>query len=123
MLAAGGYRLYEKNFSILIAWLCIFVLWRAHVMGGGDAKLLMGLYALFPDRVFLLMLAGSILLIRLPYLISKYAGRSPRDLLGSLKASAESGSLLPSQDRLQREGKSLVWTYCLPGMIYLWLLW
>lgn len=121
MLAAGGYGLYEGHWSLLIAWAVLFTLWEMHVLGGGDAKLLMGLYALFPERMFILMLAESILITRLPYLIMKYWGRSPAELLTGGLQRLRTGNPWPTRDELQQRGCSLAWTYCLPGVVYLWL--
>ena len=123
MLAAGGYGLYEKHWSLLIAWAVLFILWESHVLGGGDAKLLMGLCALFPDRLFVVMLAESILITRLPYLVAKYWGRSPAVLLKEGVQRLRTGDLRPTRDELQQRGRSLAWTYCLAGMVYLWLVW
>lgn len=123
MLAAGGYRLYEKHWSLLIAWVILFTLWEMHIIGGGDAKLLMGLYALFPDRSFTLMLAVSVLITSVPYLIAKYRGHSLASLLKGATNRVRTGNAWPTRDELQERGRSLAWTYCLPGMVYLWLLW
>jgi len=123
MLAAGGYHLYERHWSVLIAWAVMFALWEMHVLGGGDAKLLMGLYALFPDRIFLFMLAESIVITSLPYLVAKYWGQSPAALVRGSLQRVRTGDLWPTRDELQQQGRSLAWTYCLPGVVYLWLVW
>ena len=63
MLGAGAYRLIEGILGerqwilMLLAWLLIFALWMLHFIGGGDAKFLMGLYALFPTIEFTAVLA------------------------------------------------------------------
>jgi len=123
MLAAGGYGLWRGQWSVLLAWALLFLLWEMHILGGGDAKLIMGLYALFPERMFVLMLLEGILITRLPYLTMKYAGRPIGELARGGLRRLRADDWRPTHAELQRHGRSIAWTYCLPGMVYLWLLW
>jgi hypothetical protein len=123
MLLAGGYELYRREWSVLLVWALSFLLWEMHILGGGDAKLIMGLYALFPERLFVLMLLEGILITRLPYLVAKYSGRPTVGLLSRGVRRLRTDGWRPTSAELQRHGRSLAWTYCLPGMVYLWLLW
>ena len=123
MLAAAGYRIYEGRWQFLMSWLFIFLLWRANVVGGGDAKLLMGLFALFPEPLFLLVFAVLGLVARILLVARKYWGRKPSELLASASGRLRTGRFMPSHDELRTQGRSYAWTYCLPGVIYLWLLW
>ena len=50
----------------------LYALERTRFMGGGDAKLLMGLFGLFPDVQLAWFVAVSILVTGLPYLAYKY---------------------------------------------------
>ena len=123
MLAAAGYRIYEGHWQFLMSWLFIFLLWRVNVVGGGDAKLLMGLFALFPEPLFLLVFAVLGLVARILLVARKYWGRKPSELLASASGRLRTGRFMPSHDELRTQGRSYAWTYCLPGVIYLWLLW
>ena len=120
MLVAGGYRLYEGRWHFAWAWVVIFLLWQLNVLGGGDAKLLMGLVALFPEPLFLLVFAMVGLTVRVPLIVRKYWGRRPLDLMASVINRLRGGRFVPSRAELQKHGHSYAWTYCLPGVIYLW---
>ena len=61
---------------VLPFWIGLFVLWAVNLYGGGDAKLLMVLFGLWPRLDFLLMEAGISLLIGIPLLVRKYLGQS-----------------------------------------------
>jgi Flp pilus assembly protein protease CpaA len=101
----------------------LYLLWRSNVVGGGDAKLMMGLFALFPEPQFLLLFAVVGLAVRMPFMLRKYWRRKPSDLLAGASERLRTGQLVPSGEELQERGRSYAWMYCLPGVIYLWLLW
>ena len=123
MLVAGSFRIYEGRWHFLIAWAALYLLWRSNVVGGGDAKLLMGLFALFLEPQFLLLFAVVGLVARIPFMLRKYWRRRPSELLASASERLRMGQLVPSGEELREHGRSNAWTYCLPGVIYLWLLW
>ena len=123
MLVAGGFRIYDGRWQFLLAWVVIFFLWQANVVGGGDAKLLMGLFALFPEPLFLLVFAAVGLVVRIPLVVRKYWGQRPSELLASAGDRLRTGRFTPSREELREHGRSYAWTYCLPGAVYLWLLW
>jgi len=107
----------------IIAWAFCFLLWSLHILGGGDAKTLMAILALFPSTDFVLFLAVAMLVLSLPLLWLKMRGRQLGDILSRLAGRVRSGSLLPTQHELETEGRPYAWTFCLPGVLYLWLLW
>jgi Flp pilus assembly protein protease CpaA len=106
---------------VLVAWVVLFLLWRAHIFGGGDAKLLMALFALFPTTQFLLLFAVVVLAVTLPLVALKAArtglGRSWRNARERLA----SGQALPTAEDLRTQGRPHCWSLALPGVIYLWL--
>jgi len=61
---------------VLVFWTALLVLWVINLYGGGDAKLLMVLFGLWPRVDFLLVEAGISLLIGIPLLVRKYRGQS-----------------------------------------------
>jgi len=129
MLIALGWQVYlliaqgaGGLWSALIAWLILFLLWQAHVIGGGDAKVLMALVAMFPTLQFLLLFSLVKLVVTIPLLVKKYWGQRPADLLGQARERVSSARILPDEQELQTLGQSNCWTYCLPGIIYLWWL-
>jgi|YNPNPStandDraft_1061719.scaffolds.fasta_scaffold61260_3 Flp pilus assembly protein protease CpaA len=101
-------------------WAVLYTMWRAHVFGGGDAKFLMALFALFPTAQFLLLFSLVVLAVSIPIIVIQYV--SPR-LRGVPDAdrSASERSVLPSAERLRTRGQPFSWTFALPGVLYLWL--
>jgi len=98
-------------FSVLPFWLGAFALWLAGLYGGGDAKLLMALFALWPRTDFLLVEAGLSLLIGIPLLIWKYRGKPWPEAARSFQQALE-----------QKQG-GYPWgtVYALGGIIFAWL--
>jgi len=103
---------------VILAWTVCFGLWELHVVGGGDAKTLMGILALFPTVDFAVFLAIGVLVLSLPLLLLRH-----RDILAGLRSRLSEGHLWPSQRQLEEEGRPYAWTFCLPAVAYLWLLW
>jgi Flp pilus assembly protein protease CpaA len=123
MLAVGGVRLYQGQWLVLAIWVLLYVIWRLNIMGGGDAKLLMGLFALFPTYEFALLFSVLVLITLMPAMIVRHWGKRPSDLAAALLDRVTQGHLLPTQEELQAQGQQYAWTFCLPGVIYLWWLW
>jgi Flp pilus assembly protein protease CpaA len=105
-----------------VAWAIFFVFWFLHVMGGGDAKLLMGLIVIYPTLDFVLALALLILLIGVPWLLvsrlATHSGSSWRALYVRLLTLR----IFPTAEELATRGKPTAWLFCLPGVIYTWFL-
>ena len=108
---------------MILAWGICFALWELHVLGGGDSKTLMGMFALFPTADFGLFLAVGVLVLSLPLLLLRLRGKRLRDAWPVLRRRLQSDSFFPTERELQEEGRSYAWTFCLPGVVYLWLLW
>lgn len=101
---------------IALAWVAIFMLWRAHIFGGGDAKFLMALFALFPSVEFLCFFSLVVLLVSLPLLLAQ----AVKTRESPFRRLAEGLHGLPTADDLRRHGRPYCWTLALPGAIYLW---
>lgn len=128
-LVVGGYRLLEGfqgepvRFLLLAVWAIIFVLWMLHFIGGGDAKFLMALYALFPTMEFTAVLAFFLLVITLPLLIWEMRGRRLVEVGRGVRDRVLTGELLPTEAELQERGRRYAWTFAIPGLVYTWLYW
>lgn len=129
MLGAGAYRIIEGflgerlRFMLLLAWGLIFALWMLHFIGGGDAKFLMGLYALFPTIEFTAVLAFFLLILTVPLLLLELRGRSIGQVKESLETRLVTGQVLPTEKELQVRGRQYAWTFAVPGIVYTWLYW
>ena len=106
---------------VLVAWVVLFVLWQAHVFGGGDAKLLMALFAMFPTTQFLLVFAVVVLAVTLPLVVLRVARTGLRHTWRNLQERIASGQVLPTAEDLRTQGRPHCWSLALPGVIYLWL--
>jgi Flp pilus assembly protein protease CpaA len=102
----------------LLYWAVLFALWTVRFMGGGDAKLLMGLFGLYPDFQLVWFVAASILVTGLPYLAYKYRHEwrtIPRALFWRLLTR----QFLPSQAEFEKEAVPYAFSFCLAASVYM----
>lgn len=123
MLAAGGTRLYQGYLHVLAIWVLLYLVWRVNIVGGGDAKLLMGLFALFPTLEFILLFSILVLAVSVPMIIARHWGKRPIDLAAAVANRIGRGRFLPTREELETKGQQYAWTFCLPGVVYLWWFW
>jgi Flp pilus assembly protein protease CpaA len=121
--AVGALRLYQGHWYLLVIWALLYLVWRINFMGGGDAKLLMGLFALFPTEQFALLLAGLALTVMIPTIVIKHWGKRPLRLVQGVAGRLSAGKLLPTREELEQQGRRFAWAFCLPGIVYTWWLW
>ena len=120
---ASDERAWSALLFMILALACAFALWELHILGGGDTKTLMGILALFPSGDFVAFLAAAVLILSLPLLVLRLRGKRWRDLPSALHERLQRGSLFPTQQELEEQGRPYAWTFCLPAVIYLWLVW
>lgn len=123
MFGALGWRIYEALFTganalgfVLVAWVALFLLWRGYIFGGGDAKFLMAILAIFPTSQFLIFFSLVVLVVSLPLLILQCI--KTRSL--PFQRGTGGGVGLPTAEDLHQRGRPYCWTLALPGIIYLW---
>jgi len=121
--AASDERAWSALLFMILAWAGTFLLWELHILGGGDTKTLMGILALFPRGDFVAFLAAAVLILSLPLLVLRMRGKGWRNLPSALHDRLERGSLFPTQQELEEQGRPYAWTFCLPAVMYLWFLW
>ena len=102
----------------LLYWAILFALWTVRFMGGGDAKLLMGLFGLYPDFQLVWFVAASILITGLPYLAYKYR-REWRTIPRAIFWRLITRQFLPSQAEFEKEAVPYAFSFCLAGAMYL----
>jgi Flp pilus assembly protein protease CpaA len=108
---------------MLVAWLILFVLWMLHFIGGGDAKFLMALFALYPNMEFTAVLALILLLIMIPLLLLEWRGASLRGAGRGLRDRLLTGQVMPTRDELLSQGRRYAWTFAIPAMVYTIFYW
>ncbi len=110
--------------AFAIFWCVLWLLWAAHVIGGGDAKVLMGLFGLFPDMRMAWVVSLSVLATGIPYLAVKHRRtltslRELRTALHSIGWRIITLQLLPSERELDEQGVPFVLAFSLAAAIYL----
>jgi len=108
---------------ILVAWALCFALWELHIVGGGDAKALMGIFALFPTVRFALFLCVAVLVLSLPILLIKLFSKKDHGYREAVRRKLTTGPILPTEQDLEKRGQPYAWAFCLPGVVYLWCQW
>ncbi len=109
-VAAPGLPGHTADPAVTFAWIGILALWRAHVFGGGDTKLLMILFGLYPTVELVITICLVSIAVCGPLLLWQY--RQPGQFMRPA---------WPTAERLAREGQPLAFIYSLAGLLYLWL--
>jgi len=120
MALAVGYQIvYGRQWAgLLIAWVVIFLLWKLRFYGGGDAKVLMGMFGFFPCLSLAWAQVAVALMVSLPVLVYKYRHRLTKQA-ATIGAMVLTGNLpTPSRENYRQNGMPVVWVYALG-----WLLW
>lgn len=125
-LMAGGIlrAILLRDPGFLAYWGVLWLLWTARFMGGGDAKLLMGLFGLFPDIRMTWLVSASVLVTGIPFLTYKHrraliSVRGWRSALRDLGLRLVTLQLLPSQIEFEKEAVPFAFSFCLAGAAYL----
>ncbi len=108
-----------RDAALLPFWTGIVILWLLNFYGGGDAKLLMGLFGLWPTERLLWTAAIVSLAVGLPFLIAKHRRAPLRSVAGGLVLRLATLDVLPTAEELDR-GIPFAFAYCLAGAIYVW---
>ncbi len=119
MLTAGVWQVWQGHWEILVVWLVIFLLWVLRFYGGGDAKLLMFLFALFPTERLLYVLVAVALVVGLPLLWRKYRGQNLVLLAQRAAFRLASGDISPSDEEWS-QARPYTWLLALAGIVCLW---
>ena len=124
LIVAGIIRLYQRRWEALIFWGALLVLWRLHLFGGGDAKLLMFEAALFPAYDFLLITAVSVILVGGGILFFRAFKKEELVPLGRrLAAKFLTLRLFPSEEEFRAGAEPSTYLFCVGAILYTWLLW
>ena len=119
-----GLNVVLTRWDFLPYWLGIFAIWHLGILGGGDAKLLMVLFGLFPSYAFLvttLVVVGGIfaVLLLIRYLRS---GGVKAWLRWMLYRFLTLQVVPPPGENLVRAERS-TFAIAAAGIVYLWLGW
>jgi len=109
---------------VLAIWWAILLGWTLHFYGGGDAKLLMALFAFWPTMRFFWALCAAAVLVGGMALWMQYRGRL-RELGSFYLSNLLACKLHPAEGEETRGGRGphLTIAAVLAGGVYAWLLW
>lgn len=99
-------------------WLGVWLLWSLGAMGGGDAKLLMVLFGIFPTGQFLALLltvSGSIIALALMWRYSQQ--RRLGMFFKNMWMRARMGRFFPNRQQVEMEGEPTAFLFSLAGMV------
>ena len=96
---------------VLVAWLCAWVAWTLHLVGGADAKVLMALVALFPDPALVALLAAAQIGWSLYHLVRRYRGQAIKVALAGILSR-------PTEEDLAVNGVPLLPAYAAAGAAF-----
>ena len=116
-------RLSQGRWYILAVWVVLFLVWKVNIVGGGDAKLLMGLFTLFPTDKFALLFGGIALVVTIPAILIRHWGKEPFHLVQDVVRRFSAGKVLPTKEELEQQGQRYAWSFCLAGLVYAWWVW
>ena len=105
---------------VALWWGVACVLWRLHVLGGGDARILMALRAFFPHPGMVAALWGGLALVGIVWLVVLHR----HSALGLLMQAGEgiTGGRYPSLEDLARQGRPTTPGLVAGALVYLWLM-
>jgi Flp pilus assembly protein protease CpaA len=106
---------------IFVAWVLCYLMWQLNIINDDDAKLLMGLFAIFPTTDFALFFAVVVVIVSVPVVIRQHWGKSPASIGWGILGRIFTGQFFPTREELATRGRRYAWVFCLPGVLYLWL--
>jgi hypothetical protein len=119
LAALGLWRVWRGDWIVFLCWLGAFALWRLHLCGAGDAKVLMIELALWPSMAFVVTLSVTVAVLGMAVSVARYHGVMP--LLRSLQVAAARllGGQWPTQAELQFYGSPQTFLYTAGAIAYL----
>ncbi len=102
------WQLVQRQWLALVPLPIFYLLWRVHILGGADAKVLMALFALWPSMEFGLFFCVGYVIIALPVLLWRNR-RSLRSLGTRILATLRGG--LPAEAELAAHGAPAIPLY------------
>ena len=123
VIALRGGNALPGELGFLLYIFGVWMLWSAGMMGGGDAKLLMILFCVFPAPGFLALLLFMSGATMLTVLICRYArhGRVGK-LASNILFRVQHGLFFPSDAELEAEGEPTAFLFSVSGMAWIVLL-
>ena len=114
VVGAMGIGAAPQSALILIAWSVIWMGWLANLFGEADAKVLMALVALWPDRWMVGFLIAGHVLWSVYHLVRRYHS-------GALRIAYSNILSRPTEQELEAQGVATIPAYAVAGWGYFFL--
>lgn len=115
------WRLAHVDVSFLPFWAACLLSWYVHALGGGDVKLLMVLFGLFPEvELVYSFLMGAGVILTLLVLWRRARSRKLRTFFVSLGNRILTFDIFPSDKPLQEQGEPFTFVISFVGILYAW---
>lgn len=119
-----AWRLAHLDFAFLPYWLGCLAAWFLNSLGGGDVKLLMALFGLFPRvELFYLLLLIAGVSIGVVLLARHVRARSLGAWLSRSACRLSRLKLFPSKAEMEVAGEPFTFFISLAGIAYAWICW
>lgn len=122
--ALGGvliWRLVHMDVSFLPFWAACLVSWYVNILGGGDVKLLMVLFGLFPEvELVYTFLIGAAVILAMLVLWRRARTRKLQTFFVSVGHRVLALDFFPSASALQAQGEPFTFVIALVGIVYVW---
>lgn len=115
-----AWQLAHGHWQALLPLPIFYLLWRVHILGGADAKVLMALFALWPSMEFGLFFCVGYVIIALPVMLWRNR-RSWRSLGTRILATLRGG--LPAEAELAAHGTPAIPLYAVVAIAWGMLRW
>lgn len=115
---AAAARAITLDLRVLPYWLAILLVFRWNILGGGDAKLLLGVFGLYPTPEMLLAHTMVVLVRAIGTTIYRYRRQA---LSHFWKANLAFLKVGVTDEELQKRGVRATWGYALATALVLWL--
>lgn len=121
MIALLGWRLIGLEIGFLFYWVGCYIFWSTGVIGGGDAKLLMILFGLFPQVSFFYTLIAIAGIMLVAVLLARYAKVKKTSLFFHRMSYRLSHlKLFPQKKELDIYGEPFTLFISFAGITYVW---
>ena len=115
---AAAARAITLDFRVLPYWLAVLLVFHWNILGGGDAKLLLGVFGLYPTPAMLLAHTIVVLVRSVGTTIYRYRHQA---LSHFLKTNLSFLKVGVTDEELQKRGIRATWGYALATALVLWL--
>ncbi len=116
-----GWQVCHFDLAFVPFWIGCLLAWHLNAVGGGDAKVLMVLFGLFPDAtlVYVFLVVAGVALVALLGIRYARAG-SLCVLVNRIICQASRLDFFPTSEQMEMSGEPFTFFISLAGIAYIW---